>query len=513
MPQTTSTTSTTTNGEGSRRRRTSPLKSILKIPLFILVIAMLLRVYFKLERTREKIDTPITRTLIYNATIVNENQQFLGHVLIEGENIKKIYKKKMNLTKFQQDSSTRIIDATGLYLLPGVIDDQVHFREPGLTHKATIYSESKAAVAGGVTSFIEQPNTNPQTTTQELLEQKFNIARNTSLANFSFMLGGTLTNLQEILKTNGRNVAGIKLFLGSSTGNMLVDDPKVLDEIFSKTKVLIAAHCEDEKTIRENSKIYREKYGEDVPIRCHPEIRSGDACFLSSSFAVNLAKKHNTRLHIFHISTERETHLFDNKTPLKEKRITSEVCIHHLWFSDKDYETKGAFIKWNPAVKTEADREGLWKALLDDRLDVIATDHAPHTIEEKTSSYFKAASGGPLVQHSLVAMLQFYHQGKISLEKIVEKMCHNPAIVFQIEKRGYIRENYKADLVLVNLNKPWTVDKSNILYKCGWSPFEGVEFKSKVEKTFVNGVLVFDNGVFDESIKGQRLLFEREGLE
>ena len=499
--------STTTS---TTRRRKDKRPAWLKVPLYFVVIAVLVRLYMRLDSVSNR---DRTKTLIYNATIVNDNEMFLGSVLIEGEKIKMILHQENDQDKLSNIMADReydkFINGTGLHLLPGVIDDQVHFREPGLTHKANIFTESRAAAAGGVTTFIEQPNTNPQTTTQELLEQKFQIAQNSSLINYSFMLGGTLTNLDEILKTNGRNVAGIKLFLGSSTGNMLVDDPKVLDDIFSKTTLLIAAHCEDEKTIRENSKIHKEKYGEDVPIRCHPDIRSAEACYLSSSYAVSLAKKHNTRLHIFHISTERETHLFDNETPLAKKRITSEVCIHHLWFSDKDYETKGAFIKWNPSVKTEQDREGLWKALLDDSLDVIATDHAPHTISEKTSSYFKAASGGPLVQHSLVAMLDFYHQGKISLEKIVEKMCHNPAIVFQIEKRGFIRKGFKADLVLVDLDDPWTVDKSNILYKCGWSPFEGHTFKSKIKKTFVNGALVYDEGEINEKVRGQRLLFER----
>jgi len=482
---------------------------LLRVPLYVLLVAVLVRWYFRLENSSGK--PRLTRTFIYNATIVNEGRSFLGHIIIEGETIRKVLLSD-NMGEFAswQRKGDKFINATGLVLLPGVIDDQVHFREPGLTHKANIYTESKAAVAGGVTSFMEQPNTNPQTTTQELLEQKFQIAKNTSLANYSFFLGGTLTNLDEILKTNGTNVAGIKLFLGSSTGNMLVDDPAILDKIFSQSKLLIAAHCEDEKTIKENSRIHKEKYGEEVPIRCHPDIRSGEACFLSSSYAVSLAKKHNTRLHIFHISTERETHLFDNETALENKRITSEVCVHHLWFSDKDYETKGVFIKWNPSVKTEQDREGLWKALLDDHLDVIATDHAPHTIEEKNSTYFKSASGGPLVQHSLVAMLDFYHQGKISLEKIVQKMSHNPAIVFQMQKRGFVREGYQADLVLVNLNDPWTVDKSNILYKCGWSPFEGHTFKSKVVTTFVNGHKVYDQGKFDESKRGQRLLFDRE---
>ncbi|KAL9648235.1 hypothetical protein ABK040_009239 [Willaertia magna] len=485
--------------------------------LFTIIVGVV--AYYWMTRIKQQQEFYLTEnyknnTLIFNATIVNEGKTIKGHVLIEGDIIKQIIylnnnNENQEINNLLKRENIKIINASGLYLLPGIIDDQVHFREPGLTHKANIYTESKAAAAGGVTSFMEQPNTSPQTTTQELLEEKFKIAKNSSLINYSFFLGGTLSNVNEILKTNKRNVAGIKLFLGSSTGNMLVDDPKVLNEIFSKCKLLIAVHCEDEKTIKENSEIYKQRYGENVPWRCHSEIRNAEACYLSSSFAVNLAKKYNTRLHIFHISSERETHLFDNTTSLEKKRITSEVCVHHLWFSDKDYEKKGSLIKWNPSVKSEDDREGLWKALLDDRLDVIATDHAPHTLEEKNNTYFKAPSGGPLVQHSLVAMLDFYHKGKISIEKIVEKMCHNPAIVFEIDKRGFIREGYKADLTLVNLNDPWTVEKSNILYKCGWSPFEGHTFKSKVVKTFVNGHLVYDQGKFDESIKGERLLFNR----
>ena len=394
-------------------------------------------------------------------------------------------------------------------MLPGLIDDQVHFREPGLTHKATIETESKAAVAGGITSFIEMPNTVPQATTIEKLEEKFSIAEKTSWANYSFMFGGTNDNLEEILKVDENKVAGLKLFLGSSTGNMLVDNPKVLEEIFSKTNLLISVHCEDEKTIKNNLEKYLKEYGDDIPIEMHPKIRSAEACYLSSSKAIELAKKTGARLHVFHLSTEKETHLFSNKKPLAEKKITAEVCVHHLWFTEEDYKTKGTKIKWNPAVKSQKDKDGLWKALLDDRLDVIATDHAPHTLEEKNNGYNKAPSGGPLVQHALVALLEMHHKGKISLEKIVEKACHNPAILFQIKDRGFIRKGYKADLVLVDLISPWTVNKENILYKCGWSPFEGTTFKSRVSHTFVNGILTYHNLKFPNKSVPQRLTFNR----
>lgn len=394
-------------------------------------------------------------------------------------------------------------------MFPGVIDDQVHFREPGLTHKATIETESKAAIAGGITSFIEMPNTVPNTTTVEKLEEKFDIAAKTSHANYSFMFGGTNDNLEEILKVDPKNVAALKLFLGSSTGNMLVDNPEVLEKIFKSTKLLIAVHCEDETTIRENLDIHLKKYGNDIPIECHPIIRSEEACYLSSSKAIELAKKTGARLHVFHLSTGKETKLFSNKIPLKDKKITAEVCIHHLWFSDEDYKQKGTLIKWNPAVKTANDREELWKALLDDRIDVIATDHAPHTLQEKKNVYTDAPSGGPLVQHALVAMVEAYHKGKISLEKIVEKMCHNPAILFQIDRRGYVKPGYFADLVVVDINSPWTVKKENLLYKCGWSPFEGVNFKSRVTHTFVNGTLVYQNSKFFDVKPAKRLTFNR----
>ena len=443
------------------------------------------------------------KILIKNAKIVNENQIFESDLLIEKDLISKISK------NISEEGADKIIDASGKYLLPGIIDDQVHFREPGLTHKGDIESESRAAIAGGVTSFIEQPNTVPNAVTQELLEEKYQIASEKSFANYSFMMGGTNDNLEEILKTNPRNVAGIKLFLGSSTGNMLVDNPETLENIFSKTKMLIAVHCEDESTIRKNTEIYKEKFGEDIPMMYHHLIRSEEACYLSSSKAVELAKKTGARLHIFHVSTAKETELFQNNIPLKNKKITAEVCVHHLTFTNEDYETKGTLIKWNPAVKTEKDKVGLWEALLDDRIDIVATDHAPHTWEEKQNVYTKAPSGAPLVQHSLVAMIEHFKKGKISLEKIVEKMCHNPAILFQIEKRGFVKEGFKADLVLVDLDDEFTVSKENILYKCGWSPLEGTTFHSKITHTFVNGNLVFENGKVSEEKFGERLLFER----
>lgn len=442
-------------------------------------------------------------TLIQNAQIVNENTVFTGDVLIENNLIKQI-SKKINPTE-----NTTIIDAKGSYLIPGVIDDQVHFREPGLTQKANIATESKAAIAGGITSFIEMPNTVPQATTQELLEDKFKIAAKSSYANYSFMFGGTNDNLEEILKTNPKNVAGLKLFLGSSTGDMLVDNEEVLEKIFSSTKLLISVHCEDEATIRKNTAHYKAIYGDDIPLKFHPTIRSEEACYLSSSRAIALAKKTGARLHVFHLSTEKETHLFRNDIPLEEKQITAEVCVHHLWFSDEDYDKKGTHIKWNPAVKTANDRAGLWKALLDDRLDIIATDHAPHTIEEKNNVYTKAPSGGPLVQHALNAILEKVKDGTISIEKAIEKMCHNPAKIFKIEKRGFIKEGYFADLVLINPTKSNTVTKESLLYKCGWSPFEGTEFSSTITHTFVNGNLMYDNGTFNEEIKGERLLFNR----
>ena len=443
-------------------------------------------------------------TLIKNAKIVNEGTIFSGDVLIEGQYIKEI-----SNSISAKSADINVFDAEGKYLLPGAIDDQVHFREPGLTHKANIETESRAAIAGGITSFIEMPNTSPQATTIDKLEDKFEIAAKTSYANYSFMFGGTNDNLEEILKVDKNKVAGLKLFLGSSTGNMLVDNPEVLEEIFKSTDMLISVHCEDEATIKKNFKAHFEKYGDDIPVKCHPIIRSEDACYLSSSKAIELAKKTGARLHVFHLSTGKETNLFTNKIPLKDKKITAEVCVHHLWFSDKDYDKKGTLIKWNPAVKTKEDQDLLWKALLDDRIDVIATDHAPHTLEEKNNVYTSAPSGGPLVQHALPAMLEMYHKEKISLERIVEKMCHNPSILFQIEKRGYIKEGYFADLVLVDLNNPWTVTKDNILYKCKWSPFEGATFKSRITHTFLNGDLVYQNSKFNNVKSAQRLTFNR----
>ena len=444
------------------------------------------------------------KTLIKNARVVNEGNIKKRDILIDGDIILKI-SKSINVNA----TDVNVIEADNNYLIPGLIDDQVHFREPGLTHKATIETESKAAVAGGITSFIEMPNTVPQSTTIAKLEEKFLIAKNTSWANYSFMFGGTNDNLNEILKVDPKNVAGLKLFLGSSTGNMLVDNPDVLEEIFKKTDLLISVHCEDEKTVKDNLEIYLDKYGDDIPIEMHPKIRNEEACYISSSKAIELAKKTGARLHVFHLSTKKETNLFSNDKPLLEKKITAEVCVHHLWFSEEDYKTKGTRIKWNPAVKSKKDRDGLWEALLDDRIDVIATDHAPHTIEEKRNKYTQAPSGGPLVQHALVALLEMYHNGKISLEKIVEKACHNPAILFQIKERGYIREGYKADLVLVDLKSPWTVHKENILYKCQWSPFEGTTFKSKVTHTFVNGILTYENFKFPNKSIPQRLTFNR----
>ncbi|SDR74297.1 dihydroorotase [Gillisia sp. Hel1_33_143] len=445
------------------------------------------------------------KVLIKNARIVNEGEIKEGDVYIVDGIITEIAD-----SISAKSPDVNIVDAEGNHLFPGIIDDQVHFREPGLTHKETIESGSRAAVAGGITSFIEMPNTNPQTTTIEELDAKFELASKSSYANYSFMFGGTNDNLEEILKVDPKTTAALKLFLGSSTGNMLVDNPTVLEEIFTKSPLMIAVHCEDEETIKQNLAECVERYGDDIPMELHPKIRSEEACYLSSSRAVALAKKTGARLHVFHLSTAKELSLFDNKKPLKDKKITAEVCIHHLWFNDSDYQKKGTFIKWNPAVKTREDQEALLQAVIDNHIDVIATDHAPHTKEEKKNVYTKAPSGGPLVQHALPAMLQMYHQEKISLEKIVEKMCHNPAILFQIEKRGFIREGYKADLVLVDLNAPWAVQPNNILYKCGWSPFEGVTFKSRITHTFVNGKLVYKNfQVLPFANVAEKLTFDR----
>lgn len=440
--------------------------------------------------------------LIKAATLVNEGRQFVADVFIKDGFIEKI-----------ADSidiiADREIRAEGRYLLPGCIDDQVHFREPGLTHKADIFTESRAAVAGGITSYMEMPNTVPNTLTQQLLEEKYQIAARTSLANYSFFMGASNDNIEEILKTDPENVCGLKIFMGSSTGNMLVDNESTLEKIFSSTPLLIATHCEDEMTVRRNLELFKEKYGEDIRPEMHPLIRDEEACYKSSSFAVELARKHGTRLHILHISTKKEISLFENTTPLAEKKITSEACIHHLWFSDKDYAEKGNWIKWNPAVKSEEDRNAIFQAVLDGKIDVIATDHAPHTIEEKSKPYLQAPSGGPLVQHSLIAMIDFHKKGFISLEKIAEKMAHNPAICFKIVKRGFIREGYWADLVLVDLNQRHPVTKSNILSKCKWSPFEGHTFQSSVTHTIVSGNLVFENGHLHEAGSGKRLTFNR----
>jgi dihydroorotase len=446
----------------------------------------------------------MNRYLIKNAKIVNEGVIFEGDVLVENDLIVEVAE-SISL----KSSDCMIIDAEGNYLLPGVIDDQVHFREPGLTHKGDIESESRAAVAGGITSYIEQPNTVPNAVTQEILEEKYKIAAEKSFANYSFMMGATNDNLEEVLKTNPKNVAGIKIFLGSSTGNMLVDNEAVLEKIFSCTSMLIAVHCEDETTIKNNLEKYKEEFGEDVPVTAHHLIRSEEACYISSSKAIALAKKTGARLHVFHLSTAKEMELFSNKIPLEDKKITAEVCVHHLWFTNDDYATKGNLIKWNPAVKTANDRKVLWEALNDGRIDVIATDHAPHTLDEKKQKYLQAPSGGPLVQHALVAMFEAHHQGKISVEKIVEKMCHNPAKIFKIEKRGFIKEGYFADLVIINAGLPWSVKKENILSKCGWSPFEGFTFKSRITHTFVNGKLVYSGFKVKDIRAGKRMLFDR----
>jgi dihydroorotase len=441
--------------------------------------------------------------LIKNATLVNEGLTYFADVLIKDCFIEKI---DTNGIAMHAD---RVIDAYGLHLLPGVIDDQVHFREPGLTHKGELYTEAKAAVAGGVTAYMEMPNTVPSATTIEELEKKYDRAAKVSLANYSFYMGTTNHNLEELLKVDEQNVCGVKIFMGSSTGDMLVDDPEALEAIFKHVKTLIATHCEDDPMIKANAASIKAEYGEAVTAKFHPIIRNHEACYKSSSYAVSLAKKYNTRLHILHISTANELELFRNDIPLSQKRITAEACIHHLWFSDSDYETKGNYIKWNPAVKTAADRDAIFAAVLDGRIDVIATDHAPHTIEEKKQPYLNAPSGGPLIQHSLQAMLDFYHAGKISLEQIVQKMSHNVAEMFEIDRRGFIREGFYADLVLVDLKKPYAVSKSNLLYKCGWSPFEGHTFKSTIQSTLVNGHIVFDNGNFDESVIGMRMKFNR----
>lgn len=445
----------------------------------------------------------MTGTFIFkDGRIVNRGKIIEGDVLVRDGFIEKV---------------GGVIDAPGAeeilaedqLLLPGIIDDQVHFREPGLTHKANIYTESRAAVAGGVTSFMEMPNTRPPALTQELLEDKYRIGAGTSLANYSFFMGAGNDNLEEVLKTDPATVCGVKVFMGSSTGNMLVDDRATLEGLFSKVPMLIATHCEDEATIRKNMELFRARYGEDVPIEAHPLIRNVEGCYRSSSFAVELAKKHDTRLHILHISTADELELFRNDIPLAEKRITAEVCVHHLYFNSEQYSTLGSQIKCNPAIKNAEHQEALFPALLDNRLDIIATDHAPHTWEEKQGNYFSAPSGVPLIQHALNVMLEFHQQGKISLERIVEKMCHAPAVCFEIDRRGYLEEGYWADILLLDPNRAWTVDKSNIHYKCGWSPFEGHRFTGRVEATMVSGHLAYRDGHFNEDKMGERLRFSR----
>ena len=440
--------------------------------------------------------------LIKNARLVNEGHIYDSDILVRDQRIERI----------DRDITSKeaiVVDATGSFVLPGIIDDQVHFREPGLTHKGNISSESRAAVAGGITTYMEQPNTNPQTTDLRRLEEKFTIANGSSYANYSFLFGGTNDNLEEIKRLDKNACSGIKLFLGSSTGNMLVDDERVIEEIFGSTEMVISAHCEDETTIRNNLEAFKNTYGNDIPVKYHPKIRSEEACYLSSSRAIALAQKTGARLHVFHLSTGKETSLFRNDIPLEQKKITSEVCIHHLWFCDEDYEEKGTLIKWNPAVKTREDRTMLWKALLDDRIDIVATDHAPHTWEEKQGVYTVAPSGGPLVQHALPAMLENYLEGRISLEVMVKKMCHNPAILFDIEKRGYLREGYYADIVIANTDRSWKVGKENILYKCGWSPFEETTFRSEITHTFVNGHLAYEHGRLSEERHAMRLTFNR----
>jgi dihydroorotase len=443
--------------------------------------------------------------LIKDINIVNEGKQFRGHVWVKGERIVKVSSEQ---TAPDVPPETNIIDGKNRILIPGVIDDQVHFRDPGHTHKGDIYTESRAAVAGGITSFMEMPNTSPQTTSNILLEEKFKNASKKSLSNYSFYLGATNDNLQELQSINRQRACGIKIFMGASTGNMLVDNPKTLAGIFSIPDIRIAVHCEDEGIIKRNMDAHLNKYGENIPIECHPQIRSAEACYTSSSYAVALARKHNTNLHLIHVSTAKELDLLSDG-PHNKKQITSEVCIHHMWFEDSDYDDKGTLIKWNPAIKSAKDRDALIQAVLDDKLDIIATDHAPHTIEEKDNPYTKAPSGGPMVQHSLPAMLEYYHQGIFPIETIIQKMCHAPADIFQVRDRGYIREGFLADLVIIDLNDPWTVNKQNILYKCGWSPLEGAYLKSRVTHTFVNGHLVFDNGIFNESKRGQALEFNR----
>ena len=439
--------------------------------------------------------------ILKNGQIINEGKSFQGDLLIRNGIIERIDKQIDNTINAKE------IDGEGKLILPGCIDDQVHFREPGLTHKANIASESRAAVAGGITSFMEMPNTVPSAVTIEKLEEKYAIASQSSLANYSFYLGTTNSNIEEIKRVNPETICGVKIFMGSSTGDMLVDDPKALEDVFRYAPSIITTHCEDDPMIKENFQKYIKEYGEELPAKFHPLIRSEEACYKSSSYAVSLARKYNSRLHILHISTAKELELFRNDIPLEEKRITAEACVHHLWFTDKDYETKGNFIKWNPAVKTENDRTGIWQGVLDNRIDVIATDHAPHTLEEKNQLYAKAPSGGPLVQHALLAMLEKSKEGIIPIERVVEKMAHAPAVLYRLQNRGFLREGYFADIVMVNPNQPHQVNKSNLLYKCGWSPFEGTTFSNSIERTFINGQIAFENGSIIECGVGSRLSF------
>lgn len=456
-------------------------------------------------RILHKILSEMNNYLIKNARVVNEGKTIDGFVVVRNGIIQAIGE---GTPEVESDYAVEI-DAEGQYLLPGAIDDQVHFREPGYTHKADIFTESKAAVSGGITSYMEMPNTNPQTTSIQELENKYLLAAEKSFANFSFYLGATNDNIDEVKKLNPELNCGVKIFMGSSTGNMLVDNANTLEEIFKYSPTLVATHCEDEEIIQHNILIYKEKYGDDIPVKCHPEIRSSDACYKSSSLAVKLAKKHNTRLHILHISTKQELDLFQKGDYLSNKQITAEVCIHHMWFNNTDYEAKGALVKWNPAIKNESDRLALFNAMLDDRLDIIATDHAPHTIEEKQSRYFDSPAGGPMVQHALTAMMEFVHEGKMTIEKLVDKMCHAPAALYKVKDRGFIRPGYKADLVLIDPNREWTVSHKNTYYKCKWTPLEGQVFHSRVTHTFINGQLVFKNGLFNEMIRGERMEFDR----
>ncbi|MCP4314056.1 MAG: dihydroorotase [Bacteroidetes bacterium] len=443
--------------------------------------------------------------LVKNAKIVNNGITTPGFVLVREGIIKAVGKGE----PVKEAASVDVIDAGGKYLIPGVIDDQVHFREPGLTHKAEIATESKAAVAGGITSFMEMPNTKPQTTTIEELEKKYDRAAEVSMANYSFYLGATNSNIEEIKSLDPARNCGVKVFMGSSTGDMLVDDRESLEKIFAESPTLIATHCEDEATILKNTEEQKELFGEEIPVGIHPVIRSEEACYISSSLAVELARKYNSRLHVLHISTARELELFEQGTNFDKKRVTAEVCIHHLWFTDADYESKGTLIKWNPAVKSKHDRDSLLAALLNDKVDVIATDHAPHTIEEKQNKYFTSPSGGPMVQHALPAMLELVHQNRISIEKVVEKMCHAPARLFGVKERGFLEPGFRADMVLVDMERSWKVERQNILYKCGWSPLSGETFHSAVTHTWINGKLVYNEGMFNEMVRGERMEFVR----